>query len=566
MRNKEFIKKIKYLLNKKEKKSFFFLLILTIFASFLEYLSFASLFPSILLITNNNIDILNDGLLKNIYTFIFFETENPLITFIYIFFILYLVKIIILTTIIIFQNKIIYRIKFEISKNLSLKYLSLDLLTQIKKKTSKLVANLTDEVAQVGQIFLNLTLLITDIFLILAILIFIFFLDLYLTFIIFIVLIFIIFIYQITVKKIVSIKAKDRQIHLTEKIKFANFLIRGFKEIKIFQKEQFFLNKFNYSSEKNFKSLAFINIIQSLPRVIIEFILLLLVISFILFIFFNNLKLDQYLPILSMYVFATLRLLPMFVKIASILNLINFSKPSLKIIYDELKNKSSFKKYYKINDKQYVLKKNLEVKNLTFKYGNKKIINNKNLKIKKNSITVIAGRSGSGKSTLINIIVGLIDSYRGKVLIDGINIKKIKRTWMNSIGYIPQDINLNDASIRENIAFGEQDEKISNNKIMKIINYLKYDRFISHLKKGIYTNTGEAGKYISGGQIQKIAISRALYKNCSVLIFDEPTSSLDKLSVQDFLKVIKKLSTTKTIVIVSHDPIIIKSFDNIIYL
>lgn len=137
---------------------------------------------------------------------------------------------------------------------------------------------------------------------------------------------------------------------------------------------------------------------------------------------------------------------------------------------------------------------------------------------------------------------------------------------MNSIGYIPQDINLNDTSIRENIAFGEQDEVISNKKIMKIINYLKYDKFISQLKKGIYTNTGEAGKYISGGQIQKIAISRALYKNCSILIFDEPTSSIDKLSVQDFLRVIKKLSLTKTIVIVSHDPIIIKSFRNIIYL
>ena len=159
--------------------------------------------------------------------------------------------------------------------------------------------------------------------------------------------------------------------------------------------------------------------------------------------------------------------------------------------------------------------------------------------------------------------MGLIKTYEGKVLIDSINLKDVGDNWIEKLAYIPQDINLLNSDIRSNIAFGENSENINDDKIKKIIKLLNFSYFINQLSAGLKTKVGDHGKLISGGQIQKIAIARALYKDAEILIFDEPTSSLDKKSVQEFVKNIKQISKNNTIIIVTHDPAIIKNFKNI---
>jgi ABC-type bacteriocin/lantibiotic exporter with double-glycine peptidase domain len=159
--------------------------------------------------------------------------------------------------------------------------------------------------------------------------------------------------------------------------------------------------------------------------------------------------------------------------------------------------------------------------------------------------------------------MGLITTYNGKILIDNYDIKNFGSKWIENLAFIPQDINLLNSDIRSNIAFGENIEDIDDNKIKKIIKLLDFKYFISQLSMGLKTKVGDHGKLISGGQIQKIAIARALYKDAEILIFDEPTSSLDKKSVQEFIKNIKKITKNKTIVIVTHDPTVIKNFKNV---
>ena len=167
------------------------------------------------------------------------------------------------------------------------------------------------------------------------------------------------------------------------------------------------------------------------------------------------------------------------------------------------------------------------------------------------------------KTTLLNILMGLITTYHGKILIDNYDIKNLGSKWIEKLAFIPQDINLLNSDIRSNIAFGENSEDIDDNKIKKIIKLLDFKYFISQLSMGLKTKVGDHGKLISGGQIQKIAIARALYKDAEVLIFDEPTSSLDKKSVLEFIKNVRKIKKKRTIVIVTHDPTIIRNFKNV---
>ena len=498
---KNYFEKIFYLLDSKLKIRFYTLVIFTVIASLFEYLSLAALFPSIVLITKNKNNELDNNIFINLIEG--FNFQNPELIFIATFFFIYLIKLIFLFFIIIHQNKFIYLLKKNISDKISYKFLNNDLLHQVRKKTSDMITILTDEIAQVGQLYFHLFLILTDIFLIFSISIFLFILNFKATFFIFLILFAVILIYQISVKKIVSIKAKDRQEHFSNRIYLSNFIIKAFKEIKIFKKENYFLKLFELSTIKNFKSLAIINIIQSIPRLVIELILLFSIIGFLLLIVLNNLNLEIYLPIIGIYLFATMRLIPTFTKISSSINLINFCKPSLNIIHREMKNSVKKKQLENNKNKKFFFRKYISIQKLSFSYSNKKVFDNLNFKIKKNEINVIAGRSGSGKTTLLNILMGLITTYHGKILIDNYDIKNLGSKWIEKLAFIPQDINLLNSDIRSNIAFGENSEDIDDNKIKKIIKLLDFKYFISQLSMGLKTKVGDHGKLISVYSIQK---------------------------------------------------------------
>ena len=235
---KNYFEKIFYLLDSKLKIRFYTLAIFTVIASLFEYLSLAALFPSIVLITKNKNNELDNNIFINLIED--FNFQNPELIFIATFFFIYLIKLIFLLFIIIHQNKFIYLLKKNISDKNTYKFLNNDLLHQVRKKTSDMITILTDEIAQVGQLYFHLIMILTDIFLIFSISIFLFILNFKATFFIFLILFAVILIYQISVKKIVSIKAKDRQEHFSNRIYLSNFIIKAFKEIKIFKKKIIF--------------------------------------------------------------------------------------------------------------------------------------------------------------------------------------------------------------------------------------------------------------------------------------------------------------------------------------
>ena len=260
------------------------------------------------------------------------------------------------------------------------------------------------------------------------------------------------------------------------------------------------------------------------------------------------------LPIMSLYVFAAYRLMPALQQIYVSFSKLTFVGPSLEKVFEDIQN---IKKPKLIkNHNSITFNNNITLKNINYNYPNSSRIalNNINLSIPSKTIVGFIGQTGSGKTTAIDIILGLLETQKGTLEVDGKIISKENvRSWQSIIGYVPQHIYLSDDTVAGNIAFGKDPKDISFSaveKASKIANI--HDFVINELPKKYNTSVGERGVRLSGGQIQRIGIARALYHNPKVLIFDEATSALDNQTEKIVMEAVSKLGNDKTIIIVAH--------------
>ena len=177
---------------------------------------------------------------------------------------------------------------------------------------------------------------------------------------------------------------------------------------------------------------------------------------------------------------------------------------------------------------------------------------NLSFSICKGDFVGVIGSSGVGKTTFIDILLGLLVPTSGKIEVDGKNIYDDIRVWQSNIAYVPQNIYLIDASIRENIALGVDEKDIDDEKIQKVLVASELSSFIEDLPEGVYSGVGERGVKLSGGQRQRIGIARALYQEPEILILDEATSALDNLTEKNIIDTILKLKGQITIIAVAH--------------
>ena len=210
----------------------------------------------------------------------------------------------------------------------------------------------------------------------------------------------------------------------------------------------------------------------------------------------------------------------------------------------------------------------VEIVDLSYNYQNIKTntLKNINLTIERGQSVGIFGASGSGKSTLVSLILGLLEPTYGKIKIDGNDLDKIKSTWQKNIGYVPQSVYLTDDTISQNIAFGLSKDQISDKMVEKAIEASQLKKFVNSLENGKETIVGENGVRLSGGQVQRIGIARALYHNPSLVIFDEATSSLDYETEKELMKDINMLKSNKTLIIIAHRLTTVEKCDFIIRL
>lgn len=207
----------------------------------------------------------------------------------------------------------------------------------------------------------------------------------------------------------------------------------------------------------------------------------------------------------------------------------------------------------------------IKFENVSFRYGSRtEVFKNFNAIFKKNETTAIVGESGCGKTTLISLLQNLYPIKDGKIYIGDYDLAYIHyQSLRNSIGVIPQQLNLFSGNIIENIALGESFPNVQ--RILDLSKQLGITEFVEKLPNGFDTQIGENGAMLSGGQKQRIAIARALYKNPSVLLMDEATSSLDTNAEKIVKEVIDNFKMQgKTVIVIAHRLSTIANADTII--
>ena len=167
-------------------------------------------------------------------------------------------------------------------------------------------------------------------------------------------------------------------------------------------------------------------------------------------------------------------------------------------------------------------------------------------------IVGILGPSGSGKSTLNNLVSGLLKPKNGKISIDELNIEENIKDWQKKIGFVPQQPFFTNDTIKNNIIFGENISKINIKLLNRAIKYAQLETLLKELPKGLNTYVGEKGVDLSSGQLQRISIARALYRDPKLLILDEATNALDIQNEKLFFESIRKLKGKLTVIINSH--------------
>jgi ATP-binding cassette subfamily C protein len=351
----------------------------------------------------------------------------------------------------------------------------------------------------------------------------------------------------------------------SDQIKIINDTIGSIKEIKIFKLDKFLEKKFFQNAQK-YERYAFRNyFIKMLPRVVLEVGAVAGVVTLIISYIYLNQDLTTLLPFLSLVVISIIRIVPGLNLIQNAIATLKTIMPSYNHVLEELavnnvekSIKESEKKIIKFNNK-------ISIKDVEFNYpsSSTNVLKNISIEINKGDKIGIVGKSGTGKTTLVSIILGLIKPTSGKILIDDNDIDFSQYEWHNTTGYVPQEIFLIDDTIKNNITFGLDKENIDLNLLEKICKAAQINNFIESLPLKFDTMIGERGYNISMGQKQRLGIARVLYRNPSLLILDEATSSLDEETEKNFVNDVFDSSKDKTIIFISHRLSALKKCDKI---
>ncbi len=201
-----------------------------------------------------------------------------------------------------------------------------------------------------------------------------------------------------------------------------------------------------------------------------------------------------------------------------------------------------------------------------FCYGgsDREVLSDVNLTIPVGSRIALVGRTGSGKSTLAHLLLGLFLPTRGELSLDGVPLNEEEvPAWQANCALVPQDIRLLDASVRENIAFGQELESINDDEVWAALEAAQFDDYVSQMPYGLFTMVGENGVKLSGGQRQRLSLARAFYRNAKVLVLDEATSALDNKTEHDVLQALDLIGRRCTTIVIAHRLTTVKKCDRI---
>lgn len=352
--------------------------------------------------------------------------------------------------------------------------------------------------------------------------------------------------------------------------------ISGIKEVKVAEKEEYFLDQFSKYGKRAIDSEKKNQVLGTVPRLAIEAFGISAMLAVIAILMWKGREVDTMLPQLSAFAMAAVRLMPSVNRMSSSLNLMSYQEPALDKMLEHLAVAERWEnecdgeaavepreKAVASDGQEITLDHQVELSDITYSYPNAEqpVLEHANMVIPIGKSVGIVGSSGSGKTTAIDILLGLLPPQAGQVLVDGMDIREDYDGWLAHLGYIPQMIFMLDDTIRANVAFGIPAKEVDDAQVWKALEEAQLKEFVQSLPDGLDTTIGERGVRLSGGQRQRIGIARALYSDPELLIFDEATSALDNETEAAIMESINALHGRKTLVIIAHRLTTIKECD-----
>jgi len=541
------------ILDSKQKKVLFILVLLSVLTSVIEVIGIASIYPLIHIILDNQ--ILENKIYIKYFSHLIYTKDALIYYSLGLTFLIFLIKNVFTFLVKVINFNFARHLKVDLLNKISKGYLYLPYEKIYKKTTDENIKNFN--FVQDFPLVINYILLIfAESLLLIFILCFLLSISPNVLIFAFLMLFLIVAIIYKKQKNIFFDLGNTWQRQQQLFINLIIEMIGGLREIKIMGRESTFLNEIKNLMTKMSKVRFKTDVLLQVPSHVVEIAVILITIFSIFVLYQKNLTEVEIISILGSFIVALARIMPSSTRILAAINSIKYNLPLTKILFKEF-NLDSYENRFKKKNKNIIkigLKKNIILSDVSYEYASKKEVLSKiSITIKKGKCIGIYGGSGVGKTTLNNLISGLLIPKSGKILVDNVDINKIDTDWNKKVSYISQKPFFINATIKQNITFKDK-TKINKQKFLFALNNSGLGEFINSLPQKFNTIIGERGAFLSAGQLQRISIARTLYYDPDLIICDEATNSLDKKNEDMILRNIERIKKKgKTIIMISHN-------------
>lgn len=562
------IKKAYSILDSHQKSRFLMLLVIILIGAMFETLGVSAILPLVTAVTDPS--VIDENSKYHFFKELLGIQDNKvfiLVMAISLVFI-YIIKNIYLVLMTNAQNHFITNNQRRLSVRLMKCYMNQEYFFHVEHNIAELQRNIDTDVQNFITVLTNGLQLITEILVCGMLAIFLLITDFYTSLLMVVLLVVFLLIFAKFFRKKLKMYGIETREAITDRNKFFLEAFGGVKEIKALSKEEHFVNRYDTAFKRFTYAAQHQMLLSYIPRPIMESLCICGLLLFMAIRIAMGADVNKFIPVMSVFAVAAIRMLPSFNRISNNLSALMFNRPSIDAVYQDMKEmdhlmEDSFAEGGGIE----IQNGDICIKNLVFAYPahpEKKIINDVSLTLPNNKSIAFVGPSGAGKTTLADLVLGVLKPGAGTIEVSGIDVVKNDKAWHKHIGYIPQTIFLMDDTIRANVAFGVPEEEVDDDKVWKALEGAQIADFIRSQEEGLDSSLGERGVKISGGQRQRIGIARALYFDPDVIVLDEATSALDNDTEKAVMDAIYNLAGKKTMIIIAHRLSTIKQCD-IIY-
>ena len=566
---KDILNKLDYIFDRKQKRQMFILLIAIFIGAMLELVGVSLIMPLIQLISKPEV-VETNPVLATIYDTLHMKSVTDFFIFlVMVIIVMYFVKNIYLTVMYYCQYSFIYKNQLKCAGRLIDCYLKKPYTYHLDHNTSDMIRNIMLDTDRLFQLILSVLNVSSEGLLSMLLIAYLLINDPVMSIAVAGILVVCMGSFRVLTKKRVHAYGQQNQKYDGKMHQAINQALGAVKDIKILHREKYFVNAFISCGEKKMTALINTNFFGTVPKYLIESVCVASILLVLVFKLQNGTSLDSRLPKLAAFADAAFKLLPSVGKISNYMNGITFLKPSIDLIYHDLKETEDMIGV-EIEDKAPLTDINekaekISVEHISYSYPGfeETVLNDVSFDIPLGTSIGLIGPSGAGKSTMADVILGILFPKQGRIMYGNMNVHENPLRWAERLAYIPQAIYLADESIRCNVAFGIESDKIDEEAVWNALEEAQLADFVRSLPDGLDTEVGERGVRLSGGQRQRIGIARALYGNPEILVLDEATSALDNDTEKAVMDAIERLHGKKTLLIIAHRLTTIKNCEYI---